>query len=334
MGRTITTLQDVAEQAGVSKTTAAAILRNAPGLRASTVTRQRVLETSARLGYRRNAIAVSLQKGRTHVIGMLIPLRDLTAYTYAQRSYPQEILVSVLEAATRVGLRIIPIAMPYDRDRSIHVNDVTDRHLDGLIVAAIYDNKFVDSVEAAGVPCVEISGTGHYVVHPDNRGGAEAAVTHLVQLGHRRIAHWHGGKGYAPEEREAGFLEAASRFGVETAFLQNANAVEILSQPPDRRPTAIFAFNDHHACAALKVARTLNLRVPEDLSVVGFDDKILAETAVPPLTTICNPLAQQAEIAVEMLQCRLRGEEPPQPHIVVPVHLVIRESTTVAPVDN
>ncbi len=327
LGRNNITLEDVAAQAGVSLTTAAAILRDAPGLRASTVTRQRVLETSARLGYRRNAIAASLQKGRTYVIGVLLPVREFETRTHAQRAYPQELLVSVFHAANRAGLRIIPVMMP-PRPGHLTVQSVTDRQVDGLILGAIYDNNFLQSVEEAGVPCVEISGTGRYLVLPDNEGGAEAAVEHLAALGHRRIAHWTCGGGVAADARRAGFEAAARRLGVQTFFARSEEeATNVLRQPERERPTALFAFNDYWACVALGIARKLGLCVPDDLSVVGFDNKILAETAYPPLTTINNPLEAIADAAVALLQTRLRGEEPEEPRQVLPAHLVVRGST-------
>jgi LacI family transcriptional regulator len=330
IGHANTTIQDVAKQAGVSVTTTAAILRDAPGLQVSNATREHVQEVSRRLGYRRNAFATSLQKGRIQVIGALLPLRDLTAHSYALRAYPQELLVAVLKAASHAGLRIIPIPMP-DRLDEAAVQGVTDRHLDGLILGAIYNPAFLQAVEAMGVPCVEISGTGRHLVMPDNEGGASAAAEHLAALGHRQVAHWHGGAGYAAQARHAGFVAAAERLGLNLTLIGNrVQATEVFSRPVAERPTGLFTMNDYLACQAIGVARTLGLRVPDDLSIVGFDDKILAETAYPPLTTIHNPLEAQAEAAVTLLQARLRGEEHEETRVVLPTHLVVRGSTAPA----
>lgn len=324
--RKIATLHDVAEQAGVSLTTAAGVLRNAPGLRTSIATRQRVMEASIRLGYRRNAVAASLKAGKTRLIGVLLPIRELASTSHSLRAFPQDILVAVFHAATRAGMRVIPLSLPTE-DEPL-VSALTDRQVDGLIIGAIYNSGFISSIEAAGVPCVEISGMGQYVVTPDNEGGAAAAVEHLASLGHRRIVHRYGGGGLAADQRRAGFEKAAQRLGLDATVIRDEEQTRrLFSLPPGERPTAFFAFSDYYASMALDIAHGLGLRVPEDLSLVGFDNNIFAETCRPQLTTIHNPLEEQAEAAVKMLMVRLRGEEPAQAQIVVPTRLVVRQST-------
>jgi LacI family transcriptional regulator len=325
------TLHDVAAQAGVSLTTAAGVLRNAPGLRTSIATRQRVLEVSRQLGYRRNAVAASLKAGKTRLIGVLLPMREAPSTPHSFRAYPKDLLVAVLHAATRVGLRMIPLSLP-GADEEPLLSSVTDRQLDGLIVGAIYNTALIDAIEAAGVPCVEMSGSGRYIVRPDNEGGAASAVEHLAALGHRRLVHWHTGAVSAAIQRSAGFEQAAQQLGLEARKVHTREELhQLLLAPADVRPTGIFTFNDYYASVALDVARDAGLRVPEDFSIVGFDDNIFAETSRPQLTTVHNPLDEQAEAAVSMLLTRLRGEEPPQNQVVVPTRLVVRQSTAVAP---
>jgi LacI family transcriptional regulator len=204
---------------------------------------------------------------------------------------------------------------------------------------SLRDRNFVEQIYASGTACVEMSsGFGNRLVHPDNHGGAAAAVNHLVERGHRRIAHWPGGiaGNHASEQRLRGFLDASARHGLrpeDVLIVKSADAVaERLRRPLRERPTAIFAFNDYQAFMTLDIARSLGLRVPADLSLVGFDDSILAQAARPMLTTVYNPLREQAEAAINVLQALWRGETDLPIPPAVPTRLVVRESTAAAPV--
>ncbi len=326
------TVKDIAVKVGVSKTTVAAILRSAPGFSASPETRQRVLEASVRLGYRRNAVASSLSLGRTSTIGFFLPFEvlhpndttpDLT------RSYSEDLFIAVFRAATHAGLRVLAMSLP-QKGESPTIDSVTDeRRVDGVVLSSA-GPTLVPLLEAAGVTWVGIgSAAGRYHVHPDNEGGAEAAVVHLVELGHRRIAHWRGGSGiFAMDGRATGFLTAASRYGLtDTPLVTDyQEVVELLRRPAGKRPTAFFAMNDYAAILLADVARSLHLRVPGDISIVGFDDGLLAAATRPALTTIHNPLDEQASGAIEVLQALWRGEEPPV-HQAIPTRLVIRNTT-------
>jgi LacI family transcriptional regulator len=196
--------------------------------------------------------------------------------------------------------------------------------------------EFVSEVYQAGIPCVEIgSGYGHHLIHPDNEGGIDAAIAHLVALGHRRIVHWRGaGENYASVHRHKGFVAAAERHQLSAKSTLVARSQEeirvMLRLSSGQRPTGIVAYNDYQACLSLDIAREIGLRVPDDLSVVGFDDNILAEAARPQLTTIHNPLGVQAEAAITLLQALWRGEKPEIP-APVPTQLIIRQSTGSAP---
>ncbi len=337
---TAVTIQDVAQQVGVSKTTAACILRNAPNFQASEATRVRVIEAAKSLGYRRHSVAAALSSGRTNTVGLILPLASIEAKLPVSRIYGQDIFVAVFQAASRVGLRVTAIPMTNKSQSRLRLHDVTDRSVDGVVMASMSDAEFVHEVYEAGIVCVEIgSGYGKHLIHPDNEGGAEAAVTHLVELGHRRIVHWAGaGNNYAAQHRRQGFSRALSHHGLDDrhapVLFQKEEVVAELKRSVSDRPTAIFAYNDYQATVVLDIARELNLRVPEDLSVVGFDDNILAEAARPQLTTISNPLSQQADAAIKLLQALWSGEDEQQAPYTVPTRLIVRHSTTAAPVSN
>ena len=334
---TAVTVQDVAHQAGVSKTTAASILRNAPDFQVSQATRHRVSEAARQLGYQRNAVAVALSSGCTNTVGLLLPLPDINARLPASRIYGQDIFVAVFQAASRAGLRVTAIPMSGGSNGRLSLQDVTDRSVDGLVMASMRDAELVHQIYEAGIPCVEIgSGYGKHLFHPDHEGGAQSAVAHLVGLGHRRIVHWRGaGDNYAATHRCKGFLDAIAAQGLcpqQNTVVNDAEEITaLLRLPASQRPTAIFTYNDFQALTTLDVAREIGLRVPRDLSVVGFDDNILAESARPQLTTIRNPLGAQADAAIQMLQGLWHGEKEIETPYAVPTQLIVRQSTGTAP---
>ncbi len=331
------TVQDVARQVGVSKTTAASVLRNAPDFQVSDATRHRVLEAAKLLGYRRHAVAVALSSGCTNTVGLLLPLPNIHARLPTSRIYGQDIFVAVFQAASQAGLRVTAIPMPGGTTQHLSLQDVTDRSVDGIVMASIRDAEFVHQIYEAGIPCVEIgSGHGKNLFHPDNEGGSYSAVAHLVELGHRHIVHWRGaGDNYAAIHRCKGFLDALRALGLCTerniVAKDAAEIAALLRLPAGQRPTAIFAYNDFQALTALDMAREIGLRVPEDLSIVGFDDNILAESARPQLTTVRNPLGTQADAAIRMLQGLWCGTKEIETPFAVPTELIVRQSTTTPP---
>ena len=178
-----------------------------------------------------------------------------------------------------------------------------------------------------GVPFVDV----------DNAAGARLAAEHLLALGHTRIAYLRGGPSqYSVAERGDAFAETLANAGVSIPpeydlpgdFEEpgrTENARRLLTLP--NRPTAIFATNDNIALAALRVARSLGIRVPDELSLIGFDDYPLAEHATPPLTTIHHPLAQISALAVQLLIQRIEGEPIRETAHYFPPHLILRAST-------
>ncbi len=335
-----TTVEDVARAAGVSKTTAASVLRSAPNFQVSESTRLRVLTAAQTLDYRRHAVAVALSSGRTNTVGLLLPLAAVEARLPTSRIYGQDIFVAVFQAASRAGLRVTAMPMPHHeaQQETLQWQDFADRSVDGIVMASVQDAQFVEAAYATKIPCVEIgSGHGRHLIHPDNEGGMESGVAYLVGLGHRRIAYWRGeGENYAALKRHRGFVNAATRHALPASSTWiTKDETEIffwLNLPRHQRPTAVMAYNDFQACLVLDMARTIGLQVPDELSVVGFDDNILAESARPQLTTMRNPLSTQAEAAIALLQTLWRGDEPPLPTSVA-TQLIVRGSTAAPPID-
>lgn len=333
MRQSRTTIQDVAREAGVSKTTAASILRNQRGFQVAPETHSRVMGVAARLGYHRNALAAALSSGRTYTIGILLPPLAPAEGSALMYSFGLEIFAAVFEAASRAGLRVMPTPFHFSPGGNDNLETLVDGRVDGLVLVSLRDPQVVRRIYDSGVPCVEMSsGFGKRLIHPDNEGGAAAAVTHLAELGHTRIAYWGAGQpSFSGDGRRDGFLRAAAAHGLpasQTPVVSTPGGVTVLlNQPRESRPTALVAFNDHQAFLTLDIARGAGLRVPHDLSVVGFDNKILAQAARPLLTTIHNPLDEQATAAIAVLEALWRGgEEPPIPP-PLPTHLVVRQST-------
>ena len=200
------------------------------------------------------------------------------------------------------------------------------------------------SVTDATIPVVAVDPhtgrPGPSTVEADNVGGARAATQHLIDLGHRRIAHVRGRSDLVSAQlREQGYREALLAAGIpfdpELVRVGGYRAVEttdaareLLTRP--ERPTAVFAANDLSAIRVIEIARELGLRVPEDLSVVGFDNVPEASNAVPALTTVAQPLHQMGAEAVRLLLGLLAGGTSEE-HLLLPATLVVRASSAPPP---
>lgn len=323
MGKAVT-INDVAREAGVSKTTAVFVLNDRPGFRAAEGTRTRVRDAALKLGYRRSGLARALSTGRIYTVGVVLRM-DGGRLHYSV--YAKDVLAAMARACRAAGLRLTLI--PFPAEGTLSVDDVVDHRVDGLILVSHYDDEFARQVYASHFPTVSMgSGYAERLVGIDQRGGVQEATTYLVGLGHKRIVHIPGEHpgSRASEERRAGYLAGMEAAGLEPCCYSLTEARASLRLASDQRPTAFVAYNDDFAWQLTVAAREVGLRLPEELSVIGFDNNVLAETAVPPLTTVENPLDAQAEGALKVLQCLLLGKEPPQ-MAPIPTRLIHRQST-------
>ncbi|SBN62459.1 transcriptional regulator, LacI family [Curtobacterium sp. 9128] len=323
------TIADVARAAGVSIPTVSKVVNHRDGVAPATMLR--VQEVVERLGYETSLVARSLRSSRTGVIGILVPEFE---------PFSTELLRGISSATTGTGYELLAYAglltgasQPGWERRSL--SRLSGTLIDGAIVVTPST-----ALPSSSIPVVAIDPhtgpEGHATVDTDNEGGARIAVEHLLALGHTRIAHIHGRADLASAQlREAGYRAALAAAGipVDDALLRagdyqegNAAAVarELLSGP--HRPTAVFAANDSSAIGVLHAAADLGLRVPEDVSVIGFDDVPQASMTTPPLTTVAQPLAELGASAVEMLLSMLRGEPTPE-HVRLATTLQVRRST-------
>jgi LacI family transcriptional regulator len=336
------TSHDVAERAGVSQTTVSLVLNDRGGPNIPEATRQRVREVAACLGYRPHASARALARGRTDVLGIVIS--DEPDFDGLDQFFQRKILHGLIHAAFRAGRN--PMLYPNGIHGPPDLHSFCDGRADAfLLVAPSENDPLVAFLTRCRLPFVALAARietefGSWV-DADNEGGAAAAVTHLCDAGHARIAHLAGPPANANAAiRRAAFQRVMRERGLpvpdpfirDGGFLSHTGeqaAFELLSQPD--RPTALFAADDNMALGAYRAARSLGLRIPDDLSLVGFDDADHARAVDPPLTTVRQPLIAMAEAGVELLVARLsQPERPPLPR-VLPTELVARGSVASPP---
>jgi LacI family transcriptional regulator len=327
------TISDVARAAGVSVSTVSKVVNRRYDV--GSATSQRVLGIVAELGYETSLVASSLRRQRTNVIGILVAEFE---------SFSVELLKGVSTAAAGTGYELLAFSgRVADENRTGWERRSLSRLAGTLIDGAIIVTPTM-LMPTTSIPVVAIdphSGPGGpSTIDSDNVGGARAATRHLIELGHRRIAHVRGRSDLASaQRREAGYRESLEEAGIPfdpdlvrdggyQAALTAEAARELLTR--EDRPTAIFAANDMSALGVVRVALELGLRVPEDLSVVGFDDIPEAASSTPPLTTVAQPLHDLGAQALHMLIELLDGHEVPG-HVQLPAELVVRASTGPVP---
>ena len=329
------TTRDIAREAGVSQSTVSRALNGDP--RVKPATRAVIEEVAQRLSYLPNTAARSLIRRRADTIGILIP--DIT-----NPFYPQ--LVDVLhDEFTLSGYRTVLLSERTDAGRADELfPQLQGRSVDGIAVAsATLDASFVDDFQRQGIPVVLLNRSVDDAVEvdrvvSDNVGGGQLAAVTLAELGHRRIGLIAGPDNTSTaRDRALGFEQGLARFGLavdpdlhRTGEYSHQSGyqwcLDLMSHPEP--PTAIFAANDVIAFGVLDAAKRLGLRVPEDLSVIGYDDIEMSGWEVFSLTTIRQPLAQMAKAAARLLVERIEGRTEREPaNRVFPANLVRRETT-------
>jgi DNA-binding LacI/PurR family transcriptional regulator len=325
------TIRNVAERAGVSKSLVSLVMRGSPHV--SERRRQAVLQAARELGYRPNAVARSLVEGRTRLIGAIVA--DLHNPFFA------EFLDGLQEALHTQGLRMLVGSGRWDPlFEAEAVEAFLEMRVDGLVLLSVVPELLKEA--AASVPVVVVGErdvSGVDIVVDDDELGASLAVDHLVELGHRRIAHIEGARSTTARYRRAGYEKAMRRHGLADQIVVESGdfteeggyrvAQALLSRDP--RPTAIFAPNDLVATGVLSAADELELPVPDQISIVGYDNTHLAAIRHISLTSVDQPRRNMGRVAAEMLTARI--EDPTRvarQNLVVP-HLVVRSTTGPAP---
>lgn len=327
------TLQDVADKAGVSLTSASRSLHGvSKGARApSPATAARVQAVAARLGYTRDQMASGLRTKRSRLLGVLVP--RLSDYVLAM------IYEGIEDAAEAAGYRTV-VANTHDRqdEQRARTQVMLDHRVDGLIFGdARSDGHFVDELERRGVPFVLVNrrAGGHPSVTCDDVAGGRLAAEHLIGLGHTELAvlagEPHASTGH---DRTRGFLERCREAGIQVPdhhiiegpfHTRGGHAAMEQVLHTGSRPTAVFAVNDFAAIGAMGAIRDGGLRVGQDIAVVGFNDVELAAELPIPMTTVASPMETMGRCAVTLLLDILSGGRPDS--VFLRPELKIRAST-------
>ncbi|WP_431279583.1 LacI family DNA-binding transcriptional regulator [Leifsonia poae] len=327
------TISDVARAAGVSVPTVSKVVNGRYGVAPATL--KRVMTVVEELGYETSLVASSLRRQRTNVIGILVAEFE---------SFSVELLKGASAAAAEAGYELLAYSGLVAGNGSVGWERRSLSRLAGTLIDGAVIVTPTVLIPTTSIPVVAIDPHtgqgGPATVDSDSLGGSRVATRHLIELGHRRIAHFRGRSDLASAQlREAGYRESLAEAGIEfdpTLVLDGgyqtaqtaAAALELLTRAD--RPTAVFAANDMSAIGVLQAAHELGLRVPEDLSVIGFDDIPEAARATPPLTTMAQPLHDIGAQALRMLIELLGGGDVPE-RVHLPAKLVVRGSTGPVP---
>lgn len=318
----------------MSVATVSKVINKRDGVAAGTF--DRVMEVVSELGYESSLGASSLRRRRTNIIGILVSEFE---------PYSTELLKGISAGAAGTGFELLAYSGNVSQG-PVGWEQRSLSRLAWLIDGAVIVTPTESLVDAA-IPVVAIDPhagpTGPVSVDSDNVGGAASATSHLIQLGHRRIAHVGGRTDLeSSRQREQGYREALLAAGLpfDPEILRvggyraddTTEVARALLTLADR-PTAVFAANDLSAIRVIEVAHELGLRVPADLSVVGFDNIPEAASYSIPLTTVAQPLQQMGAQAVRLLVDMLQGVDHEE-HIHLPATLVVRSSSGPAPQVN
>lgn len=332
--RKLPSSQDVARLAGVSRTTVSYVLNGRTNLPIPEETRTRVLEAARTLGYRPNRLVVGMVKGRTRTFGALVSRLDSQYFAHIVQGFQ--------EVCDAQDYRVLLEHTQHDSARELRqVNLLLEYRVDGLLwIADDWTVKqardWIAPLVEEGVPCVVTDDTGNAdlvdTVTTEDFTGAREAVRHLIGLGHRRIAHLSAGErlsnsrarreGYEAALREAG-LQVDPALLVSDAYdIQNPDrdAAALFDTPEP--PTAIFTAYDDMALVMLRQIRQRGLRVPEDMSLIGYGD--VEAAGFLDLTTVRQNPREVGRQSAHCLLARLRDSERALQHIEIPTELIVR----------
>lgn len=337
--RGVTTIEDVARAAGVSAMTVSRVINHGKNVRETT--RAAVLDAIGRLNYSPNTAARSLAAGQATHIGLL--------YANPSAAYLAQFLIGGLHAARSAGVHlVIESCESEDADEQAEVTRrFATSDVEGVVLPPPLSESepIMAELAAMGIPVVTVAMGAPQAdslnVRIDDYAAAMEMTRYLLELGHRNIGFIKGHPNHvASHDRYRGFCDALTEAGIDCerapaeqgyfSYRSGLSAGERLLARTER-PTAIFASNDDMAAASVSVAHRMGLNVPEDVSIVGFDDTALATSVWPELTTVKQPIAAMAEAALELLIADLRRHQAGAPRKfterVLSHAMIIRESS-------
>ncbi|RTE10782.1 LacI family DNA-binding transcriptional regulator [Paenibacillus whitsoniae] len=329
------TIYDVAREAGVSIAAVSQVM-NGKG-KISEERRAEILKTMERLNYQPSVIASALTGKKTYTLGLVVP--DISNPFFA------EIARAVEDQGHEMGYSLI-ICSTDNKDERVerYLTLLQQKSVDGMIIGTGMDNKdMLKPIMDRAIPVVmiarEMQDLALHTVVVDDFVGGRMSASHLIALGHKRMAILaEHSKVTSSRERVKGFLHTLGEAGITLSDTSVRNcsytvengkreALSLLEQPAAVRPTALFCCNDMLAIGALQAAKQLKLRVPEDVSVIGFDNTILASVTDPPLTTIAQPIEPMGKQVVDLLLMELKKRSQDKQRVVMRPELIVRQST-------
>jgi LacI family transcriptional regulator len=330
------TIEEIARLAEVSRSTVSRVLNNHPSVRPAV--RNRVLAVIRQQNYTPYAAARSLASNCTHVLGLLIPRS--APFIFADPFFAG-MIQAITEACSQRGYFMMLAMMSAETDEHFYDFILRSRHFDGmLLLSSDIDDPILARLIDTPTPIVLIGSHPYFDnlawVDAENHAGAQRAVAYLIGLGHRRIGAITGPlrmaaaidrrDGYKQALLEAG-LTIAPELIVEGGFTQESGYWAMsrllgLRSPP----SAVFVASDTMAIGALRAIEQAGLRVPGDVSLIGFDDLPTAMAATTPLTTVRQPIAEMGATAVGLLIDRIEKRSAPASHLRLPTELIIRSS--------
>ena len=328
------TLEDIADKAGVSRSTVSRVINDHPNV--SPDTREQVLQVVAETGFRPDPIARSLSSRRADIIGLVIPLSIQSLF---EDPFFPRLMQGISLGCNRHDYTLsLFLLHTLEEEEKLYPRISRRQLLDGVIVTATRGaDPLIPQLISNRIPFV-IHGRHEdprvSFVDVDNMTGAYTAVSHLVRLGRRRIGLITGPPtSLASEDRRRGYLNALRerRIPVEEALIGHGDFTEASSHEAMQRllryePDAVFAASDSMALGAMRALREAGKHVPDEVAVVGFDDMPQAATADPPLTTVRQPIQRAGVLAAETLIDILDNGPEPTRRIILPTELVIRAS--------
>jgi DNA-binding LacI/PurR family transcriptional regulator len=331
------TLEEVARIAGVSRATASRVVNGSD--RVSDLKRQAVERAVRRTGYVPNRAARSLVTRRTDSIGLVIP--EPAPRLFGDSWFPV-VLRGISKAFDARGLQLV-LLMPQSASEEERLEQyVAAGHVDGVVLFSLHgDHPLPQRLMARGVPTVVSGqpprGAGVSFVDADNRHGAASAVTHLLERGCRKVVTVTGQPDLpAAQHRLQGYrdaLEAAGRpidpSHEEDGDFSGEGAARAMRALLQRHPDldGVFVASDSMAVAVLRVLQETGRRVPEDISVVGFDDQPIAQTTTPTLSTVRQPVDEMTDEMVHLLTEQISSRDRLPRHVIFPTQLIVRESS-------
>lgn len=338
MGRRMT-IKDVAREANVSVATVSYVLNGKDNI--SGDTQQRVRNAVTKLGYVTNLSARSMTTNESRLIGVVIPQTEPGERLLFHNAFYSEMVGSIEYHARQHGYHILITGSNADED---YLRIVKQRDLEGLIIVGIYPDAFYSELKKSQIPIVLVDSYCQdfyfHNVQINDRYGGYLATKHLLECGHREIAMVTSElrSGGVSDSRFNGYKDALLEYGVpfRKEYVYEANVDFESAKEQARRivnskqpVTAVFAYADLMAVGLIKEFSNLGIRVPEDISIVGFDDLDLARLCIPSLTTVHQDIQEKGAKAVEILLSDIKGTSQGKQEVVLPISLVSRDSVKI-----